>query len=88
MFTFRKVSTFAPANKTEAGMAYIPASAGKHGIKATDKRETVIAHIIPYILYNKVKIPFYITSVPFKRDDIYLIYLYSISYSSKIVYSI
>jgi hypothetical protein len=37
-------------------MAYIPASAGKHGIKATDKRETVIAHIIPYILYNKVKI--------------------------------
>ena len=41
-------------------MAYIPVSAGKHGIKATDKRETVIAHIIPYILYNKVKIPFYI----------------------------
>ena len=60
MFTIAKVSTFAPANKTEAGMAYIPASAGKHGIKATDKRETVIAHIIPYILYNKVKIPFYI----------------------------
>lgn len=41
-------------------MAYIPSSAGKHGIKATDKRETVIAHIIPYILYNKVKIPSYI----------------------------
>ena len=41
-------------------LTYIPASAGKHGIKATDKRETVIAHIIPYILYNKVKIPSYI----------------------------
>lgn len=35
-------------------MAYIPVSAGKHGIKATDKRETVIAHIIPYILYNHI----------------------------------
>ncbi len=40
-------------------------SAEKHGIKATDKRETVIAHIIPQvILYNKVRKPCCISISP------------------------